>query len=262
MVADHNSPLLRPLRSVLGTLATPVFTVAEGPYAALETLSAWVFLRRENVLLEQEVLQLSVEQLRLRALEEENDRLRDLLGSAGQVTGRMLYAEVVGISPDPLRSQLLLDKGQADGVRIGHAVLDAAGLVGQVVEVGSLTCRVLLVDDLAHATPVLVARNDLRLVLRGTGEGRPLELQHVPDTADLRRGDVLITSGLGGRFPPGYPVAEITEIADDPAGPFAAVTARPLAQLTRSRHMVIVTDEDAVGPPRPFASGFERESGP
>lgn len=250
MVADHNTPLLVPVRAALGTVTTPLFALAEGPYAVLETVSGWVRLRQENVALSRELLQGAVERQRVRALEEENARLRALLGSAARVSGRRLFAEVIGISPDPLRSQLVLDKGEADGVAVGDAVLDARGLVGQVVETARVSARVLLVDDAAHATPVVVARNDLRLVLRGTGEGQPLELRFVPDTEDVRRGDLLVTSGLGGRFPAGYPVAEIDSVVDDPAEPFAQVTARPLAQLARSRHLVVIVEDDGVGPPR------------
>jgi rod shape-determining protein MreC len=137
---------------------------------------------------------------------------------------------------------LSLDKGVGDEVRVGQAVLDSRGLVGQVVEAGLASSRVLMITDLSHSTPVQVLRNDYRAILRGTGEPARLLLQHVPDTADIREGDLLITSGLGGRFPSGYPVAVVRSVVHDPAEPFALIVAEPTAQLARSRHLVVVTE--------------------
>jgi len=117
--------------------------------------------------------------------------------------------------------------------------------VGQIVASGPLSSRVLMVTDLSHATPVQVLRNDLRAILRGTGAPERLSLQHVPNTADVRVGDLLVTSGLGGRFPPGYPVAVVEEVLQDPAAPFASIRARPTAQLARSRHLVLVGEQAA-----------------
>ena len=252
MVVDHRTDWTSPLRSVLVTVTTPLHRIADVPQALVDEVSALIFLYRDNARLRREVMGLSVRLQRLEALEEENVRLRNLLGSSRRVENRVRFAEVVGASPDPQRAMLVLDKGVGDDVRIGRAVLDSRGLVGQVVEAGPGSSRVLMITDLSHSTPVQVLRNDYRAILRGTGEIDRLLLQHVPDTADIRQGDLLITSGLGGRFPSGYPVAVVRRVVHDPAEPFALVVAEPTAELARSRHLVVVTDPgQAPNPPVP-----------
>lgn len=240
MTVDARSSALAGVRSGLSLLTTPVFAVANVPHAGFEVASNWLFLYSENARLRIQVLGLAVENQRVGALEHEIERLRALLDSTQRVEGSVRFAEVIGLSPDPTRQLLVIDKGTQAGVGLGDAVLDADGLMGQVIAAGPLSSRVLMVTDLAHATPVQVLRNDLRAILRGTGEADHLSLQHVPNTADVRAGDLLVSSGLGGRFPPGYPVAVIEEVVEDPSAPFATVRARPTAQLARSRHLVLV----------------------
>ena len=264
MVADQRTDWTAPLRSVLVTVTTPLYEIADVPQALVEEASALVFLYRDNAELRRQVMHLSVRVQRLEALEEENARLRSLLGSSRTVANRVLFAEVVGTSPDPQRAMLVLDKGTGDEVRVAQAVLDSRGLVGQVVEAGLGSSRVLMITDLSHSTPVQVLRNDYRAILRGTGEADRLLLQHVPDTADIREGDLLITSGLGGRFPAGYPVAVVRRVVHDPAEPFALIVAEPTAELARSRHLVVVTDAGRAPtlptPPEPAAA--DRETAP
>ena len=264
MVVDHRTDWTAPLRSVLITVTTPLHRIADVPQALVDEISALVFLHRDNADLRRKVMHLSVRLQRLEALEEENARLRSLLGSSRRVENRVRFAEVVGISPDPQRAMLTLDKGLGDGVRVGQAVLDSQGLVGQIVEAGLASSRVLMITDLSHSTPVQVLRNDYRAILRGTGEVDRLLLQHVPDTADIREGDLLITSGLGGRFPSGYPVALVRQVVHDPAEPFALVVTESTAELARSRHLVVVTDAGQVpAPPDPSGpAAAEGETAP
>lgn len=245
MVADQRTDLLVSVRSVLSTATAPLFMLSDVPYAAFEGVAGLVDLAGDNDRLRDRVLELSVRNQRLRTLEEENRRLRALLGSSARVEAEVMFAEVVGLSPDPQREMLVLDRGTEDGVAPGQAVLDADGLMGQVVEVDPLVSRILLITDLAHATPVQVARNDYRAILRGIGEPERLLLQYAPRTADVVEGDLLVTSGLGGRFPSGYPVAEVTSVVVDPGETFLRVTARPTAQLSRSRHLVVITAHEA-----------------
>ena len=262
MTVDHRTDWLIGARALVSTLATPIFAVANVPYAGFELLSGWLFLHAENARLREEILGHAAENQRLEALEEEIDRLRALLGSTGRLRGSSRFAEVIGTSPDPTREQLVVDKGGSAGVRTGDAVLDADGLVGQVVAVNPVSARVLLVTDLSHATPVQVLRNDLRAILRGTGEPERLRLQHVPNTADVRVGDLLVTSGLGGRFPAGYPVAVVEEVVEDPTAPFASIRARPTAQLARSRHPVLVGARVPEGLADAPAAGADAEPAP
>jgi rod shape-determining protein MreC len=245
MTVDHRTDWLTGVRGGISLLTTPVFAVANLPRATGETVSHWFFLYGENARLRRDNLRYAVESQRVAALEHEIERLRALLGSTQRVRGTVGFAEVIGLSPDPTRELLVIDKGRTAGVLVGDAVLDAEGVVGQIVDAGPVSSRVLMVTDLAHATPVQVLRNDLRAVLRGTGEPERLRLQHVPNTADVRIGDLLVTSGLGGRFPAGYPVAVVEEVVQDPTAPFAAIRARPTAQLARSRHLVLVGDRSA-----------------
>ena len=240
MTVDARSTALAPVRSGLSLLTTPVFMIANVPHAGFEIASNWLLLYSENARLRMQVLGLAAENQRVAALEHEIERLRALLDGTQRIEGAVRFAEVIGLSPDPTRQLMVVDKGAQAGVALGDAVLDADGLMGQVIAVGPLSSRVLMVTDLAHATPVQVVRNDLRAILRGTGEVDLLSLQHVPNTADIRVGDLLVSSGLGGRFPPGYPVAVVDDVVEDPSAPFATVRARPTAQLARSRHLVLV----------------------
>jgi len=174
------------------------------------------------------------------ALEAENMRMRNLLDSSFKIGDRVLIAELVAVDLDPYRQQVLINKGTSSGVYEGQPVLDANAVMGQVTHVNPLTATVLLITDARHALPVQVNRNGLRTVALGTGRINVLELPHLPNNADISVGDLLITSGLGGHFPPGYPVAEVTSVVREPGQPFAVVEARPMAHLDRTREALLV----------------------
>mgnify|MGYP000067756589 CR=1 FL=1 len=181
-----------------------------------------------------------IAQVTAAALASENNELRRLLNSSEVLDDRVIVGEVVGVSPDPFSHEIIINKGHSDGVTTGQAVLDAEGLMGQIVQTSQFTSRVLLVSDSSHAVPVEVVRNGLRSVLLGNGEVNQLDLVHVPDTADIREGDTLVSSGLGGRFPRGYPVAEVSQITKEPGEPFVTIRARPMARLNQSRLVLVV----------------------
>lgn len=246
-VVDVNSRLLDPVRSVLGTLVSPLYVFAETPYTVTtevtESFASRGALQERNELLERRVLELSQISQQFVVLREENTRLRELLGSRSRLGAEVLIAELTGVVPSPTTLQVIVDKGSAAGVVEGQAVIDAWGLFGQVVEVSEFFSRVLLVTDMTHAVPVQVNRNDVRSIAAGTGQLDRLELEHVPITADIKAGDLLVSSGLGGRFPPGYPVGEVVRVEFDPARVYADVVARPLAALDRSRHVLLIFDE-------------------
>ena len=136
----------------------------------------------------------------------------------------VLVAELIGVSPDPVRHQLVLNKGEADGVFVGQPLIDADGLMGQVVEVSAWLRRALLITDVTHSVPVQVNRNGVRAIAEGTGELGSLEIRHVSSNTDIQVGDLLVSSGLGGRFPEGYPVAVVSEVERDPGQAFARVS--------------------------------------
>ena len=201
-------------------------------------------MREEIKLLEKDLLLLHAKTEKMAALTAENNRLRDLLGSAAKLQDNVIVAELIGVAPDPEKHEVVIDKGATDGVFMGQPLLDAKGLMGQVVDVSRYSSRVLLISDPSHSVPVQVARSNLRLVAQGTGSTNRLELMYVQNTADVGAGDLLISSGLGGRFPVGYPVGVVNKVEHRSGRPFSTVTAIPSALLDRSRHVLLVFTED------------------
>ncbi len=244
MVVDARFTLLQPLRAQLGLIVEPVYWAGRLPVriwdSATQELSTRSELTAENERLKAEQLMLQRRLQKLAALTEQNVRLRELLNSAALVDDEVLATELIGIDPNPFTHRILIDKGEKDGVVMGQPVLDARGLMGQVVEVMPYTSRVLLLTDTTHSIPVQVNRNGLRAIASGTGNPERLELRHVADTADIKEGDLLVSSGLGQRFPAGYPVAMVSEVIHDSGQPFAIVRAVPTAMLNRSRYMLLV----------------------
>ncbi len=250
MVVDHLSDYLDQVRAALTTVVTPVVVIADYPNRTANTVKE-VFASRES--LQERVMRLEQEQILLRAKTEkmaaltaENNRLRNLLGSAAKLQDNVLVAELTGIDPDPNRHEVLVDKGSNHGVFVGQPVLDAEGLFGQVISVSPLSARVLLISDQSHSIPVQVVRSNLRLIAQVSGSLSQLDLMHIQETADIRPGDLLVSSGLGDRFPTGYPVGIVSALNYDPGRPFALATATPSALLDRSRHVLLVFSEDQI----------------
>jgi len=244
IVADHRFGHLDRLRSALSVGVYPLYYLASFPDRLARRVQGRMAtedeLRQENAYLQRDNLLLKAKLQRFEALEAENMRLRDLLGSSFKVADRVLIAELMAVDLDPYRQQVLVDKGSAAGVFVGQPVLDADAVMGQVVRVDPLSATVLLITDATHGLPVQVNRNGLRTVAQGTGFIDRLALNHLPKNADIRTGDLLVTSGLGGHFPPGYPVARVTQVLREPSKPFATVIAEPTARLDRSREVLLV----------------------
>jgi rod shape-determining protein MreC len=251
LAVDHLSDALDGVRSTLTVLVTPIVYVADYPSrsveGAQEIFASRSDMREQLVRQEQEVLLLRAKTEKMAALTAENNRLRSLLGSAAKLQDNVLVAELIGVDPDPERLQVIIDKGTEAGVFVGQPLLDAEGLMGQVIETSLFTSRVLLISDDLHSVPVQVIRSNLRLIAQGAGASGLLELVHVPDTADIRVGDALVSSGLGNRFPVGYPVGTVNRVEHDPGKPFALVTAVPSASLAKSRHVLLVFTEEQMG---------------
>lgn len=244
MTLDHREGHLRSIRSGISLVLYPLHYAVNLPVAfgnwASEALSARATLLKENEAYRDKQLILEARLQKLAALETENDRLRDLLQSSRNVAQKLLIAELLAIDLDPFKRKVILNKGADDGVYEGHPLLDAKGVMGQVVHVSPVSSEAMLITDPSHAIPVQVNRNGLRAIALGTGESDQLEIPHIPNNADIKIGDLLVTSGLGQRFPPGYPVATITQIAKDPTRPYAQVVARPTAELERVREVLLV----------------------
>lgn len=259
IIADTRSDQLTHFRSAIATGLAPVYWLGNVPYQFGNWVSGLFVsrddLQQENEDLRARLLILERRALKYAALAAENNELRRLLNSSEALDDRVIVAEVVGVSPDPYSHEIIINKGIRDGLTPGQAILDAHGLMGQVVRVNQLTSTVLLLSDSSHAVPVEVVRNGLRAILLGTGNPDVLELVHVPDTEDIREGDLLVSSGLGGRFPRGYPVAEVATMTHEPGAPFMSIRATPMAQLNKSRLVLVVFP-----PESPSVAGPERSA--
>ena len=184
----------------------------------------------------------------------ENTRLRQLLNSADVIDDRVLVAELVGVFPDPAVHKVIINRGSHHGVFQGQPVVDANGLVGQVVRVGHGSSVILLISDPSHAIPVQINRNGVRLVVEGHGSVHSMKLRHVSSTIDVQEGDLLVSSGLGLRFPYGYPVARVVSVRRDPGKAFVDVIAKPMADLNKNRHVLLVFERvlaEEILPPLP-----------
>lgn len=241
---DSHAPWLQPLRQASGYLVLPAQKTAAAPAAIAnwfgESAAARHELLQQNKKLTARNLILETKAQRLASLEAENIELRELLSASEQIDDRVLVSSLTAVDPDPYSQQVLIDKGAEDGVFIGQPVLDAYGLLGQVIDVLPRSSRVLMIADSNHAIPVQVNRNGVRAIAAGTGSLDTLELIYVPNTADIEVGDLLVSSGLGGRYPKGYPVASVSNVENIPGKPFASVSATPSAHLDRSRHLLLV----------------------
>lgn len=258
MTIDHREHHLDSVRGGLSVLVYPLQWLVDLPGSTgewfRESLSTRRELQEENASLRTQQLLLNTQLQKLEALEAENRRLRALLDSSFQVGKRpMLIAGLLSVDMDPYRHQIELNKGTLDHLFEGQPLLDSRGMMGQLIHVGPFTSTAMLITDPSHAIPVQVNRNGLRTIALGTGTIDRLELPHIPDNADIRVGDLLVTSGLGGRFPPGYPVAEVIDVEQDPGRAFSHVTARPRALLDRSREVLVVWPPELEGPPPPPA---------
>lgn len=256
MYVDHHYRHLAALRSTLAVFAYPLQVVAELPVSVSRSVSALFTerqsLRADNQVLREANLKLLARLQKLDALRAENLRLRDLLESSYKIDDQILVAELSAVDLDPYRQQVVIDKGSASRVFEGQPVLDALAVMGQVVHVNPFSATVLLITDASHALPVQVLRNGLRTIAVGTGQLDALRLPYLTNSADIQVGDRLVTSGLGGKFPPGYPVAEVVEVDRAPDQHFAGVRARPLAHLDRSREVLLVWTVDPLdGIPQP-----------
>ena len=251
IVVNIYTDWLDPVRAKVGIIATPFYWFTDLPDRLGEwtqrSLRSRASLQQENDALNAELLILKRKLQQMASLTAENLRLRQLMNSAEMVQDRVLVAELIGISPDPLAHKVVVNKGAEQGVYLGQPLLDAFGLMGQVVAVSRYSSEVMLITDSTHALPVQVNRNGVRAVAEGVGDLYQLKLRHVPNTLDIRAGDLLVSSGLGQRFPVGYPVAEVESVIQDSSRPFATVNLKPKAQLNRSRHVLLVFSQAGGG---------------
>ena len=244
MVADQRYDQMARVRELLSSAAYPVQIAVDLPFRAWNWLTDSFAdrsrLRQENLELTARLRLANLQLQRFAALEDENRRLRDMRENSAGVADRVLVASILNVDLDPFRHRVLVDKGARDGVFKGQAVLDAEGIFGQVSQVHAETAEVILISDAEHAIPVQSNRSGLRTIAVGTGDPDRLSLPFVTVESDLKAGDLLISTGIGGVFPRGYPVAAVTRVDRTAAATFALVDARPTARLDRNREVLLV----------------------
>ena len=244
MAADHKGQHLERVRGALSTLVSPIhyaisLPIGLGDWLADATTSKTELVAKNNELREQNLL-VRAQLDNAAKLQAENDRLRKLLDSSAKTGDRVLVAELLAVDMDPYSRRIVLNKGTRDGVMPGQSLVDSEGIMGQIVHAGPFSSNALLITDPNHAVPVQVNRNGVRAVAVGTGNADELKLTHVPNNADLQSGDILVSSGLGGRFPEGYPVGRVVSVERHNGRPFADVAVRPAAMLERNREVLLV----------------------
>lgn len=248
MVADSRGEVLKDLRRVLAAMAYPIHVLVDSPAAAGRWISDSFATRgqlsEENDQLQRRLLEQSARLQRLASLEAENARLRTLLESTAKVGDRVLIGEIMKVDMNPFRHSIVVNRGSRDEVFVGQAIIDADGVLGQVTRDQIFSAEAILIADIDHALPVEVLRNGQRTIAVGTGRLDRLSLPYLPRNADLRVGDLLVTSGLGGSFPRGYPVGTIKSISSEAGDEFLTVEAEPAAALNRVREVLLIWPGD------------------
>jgi rod shape-determining protein MreC len=244
MSVDHRQHYADGIRSFLSVLIYPLDYAIGLPGSAGgwlgEALTTRHGLQEENRKLHAEHQLLMAKLQKYQDLEAENNRLHALMDSSQKVSARVMVAELLDVDMEPFSRKLVLNKGSRHGVYAGQPVIDAEGIMGQVIHVGPVTSTVILITDPSHAIPVSVNRNGLRAIAIGSGAPDQLELQYMPNNTDIQAGDLLVSSGLGRRFPAGYPVGKIESVKRDPRMPYAKITARPAARLESGREVLLI----------------------
>lgn len=268
MVLDQRNGWLWRVRYAASAVIEPMYRLAGLPSAGIRTLTVAFAdrqrLTEQNQRLREDLLLANAKLNRMAAVAEQNQRLKQLLDTRHSLDLNVQLARVIGVDMGAYRYRLTLNVGARDGVKPGQPVIDAHGVMGQVKDVLPTTSVVMLVTDPEHALPVVIERSGLRTIAYGSREGDQLTLPNIPPAADVRVGDHLLTSGLGGRFPPGFPVGDVTAVAPSANGMFLVAQARPAADIDRSEDVLLLHDQaEPDGPPAlPVQAGPPRALAP
>lgn len=253
MVLDARFRYVENVRQVVALAAYPIQRVAMAPldlfHGVAGYFSSTAALREENTALRTKQLHAAQELLRLEALSEENKQLRRLLEAQERLPRKSVFAEILYTARDPFSRKVVIDKGSQHGILAGQPVIDDVGVIGQVTRAYLLMSEVTLLSDKDQAIPLQVQRNGLRAVAYGGGEGGMLDLRFMAANADISNGDVLVTSGIDGTYPPGLPVATVARIERDAAYAFARISLAPTAGVDRYRQVLVLANEVKALPP-------------
>lgn len=251
---DHKMNSFELVRSYLQSFVSPLQYLANSPKQVVtwmgENLTTRQRLMEENERFKSQQVLFHEQGMQLEILKKENNLLRQLLASPLRADLRKMVAEIISVDSDPFSHQVVINRGANNGVFEGQAVIDDQGIVGQVLHVGATSSRVILITDISHAVPVRINRNGVRMVASGSGRLDRLIQNHVPHSVDIKQGDLLVTSGLGGKYPEGYPVARIMLVQQDESRPFARVYSQPIAQIDRLRYLLLLWPEDGDESPK------------
>ena len=247
LINDQKSNYLAIFRNSIAIAVYPLQSLVAMP----SNLFVWInknFSSREALTLENKMLlnQQNINKTtlqRYQSLEQENSRLREILNAATRLEHKVEIARIISANINPYRHTIIINKGDKDGIHAGQVIVDADGVMGQILNTNFLTSEAILISDADHALPVQINRNGLRTILLGSGSYTNLNAPYIPNNADIKIGDLLVTSGLGGKFPAGYPVGTINSIVRNPSEQFSNVTAKPIALLNQAREVMLIKAE-------------------
>lgn len=246
---DHKMNSFESARGFLQSMVSPLQYLATAPKQMMNWAAENIVTRRQLIADNEQYkineLVFHEQALQLDIVKKENERLRALLASPLRGDARKMVAEILAVDSDPYTHQVVINRGANDGVFEGQAVIDDEGIVGQILHVGTSSSRVLLITDVTHAVPVRISRNGVRLIASGVGVIDRLTHNHVPHSTDIRVDDVLVTSGLGGKFPEGYPVAKVSSVVQDESREFARIQSQPVAKIDRLRYVLLLWPEQS-----------------
>lgn len=260
MVVDTRFNSLSGIRQTIGMIIYPLQKLTHVPatlYDHANELISDFHLAKEIAYLREQYFYNQQKLFRLQMLENENTHLRKLLGAAQQTEAKAIMAEILNVPRDPFNRKITLNKGSSSGIEAGQVVVDDLGVIGQITQVHPWVAEVTLITDKDQSVPVQVARNGLRSVVSGAGKNNELELRYLSINADIQQDDLLITSGIGGVYPPGLPVARVSHIEHDRSRDFAHITCAPIAGVNRNRQVLILS----LSPPLPEQTDAEQENG-
>ena len=247
LINDQRNNYLSILRNSIAIAIYPLQSAVEIPsrftnWFHLRIKSKEILIQENQTLLSQQKINSSILQ-RYEALEQENERLKQILNAASNLDNKVEITRIISVNVNPYRHTIVIDKGERDGVYEGQVLLDADGVIGQILHTNFLTSEAILISDSDHALPVEINRNGLRTIVLGNGSYTKLNVPYIPNNADIEVGDLLVTSGLGGKFPSGYPVAKVEFIESDLSEQFYKVSAKPIAYLNQVREVMLLKPE-------------------
>ena len=237
------------IRQVIAVLIYPLQKLAHTPivvYDKIDELVSNFHLIEENSFLRKRYLTDQAQISRLYALEAENSHLRNLLGATKRIKTKAVMAEILHVPHDPFNHKTTINKGSEHGIQAGQIVTDELGVIGQITTVYPWAAEVTLVTDKDHAVPIQIIRNGLRSVVSGTGKNDELKLRYLSVNTNIQPNDLLVTSGIGGVYPPGLPVAYVSKVIRNPGSAFATVICKPVAGVNRNRHLLILSLIDKI----------------